>query len=59
MNMKHNSLHQWHKEHNKSVAEFHKNHAAQVANGENGDGCAAKLERLFYNKVLVPLKVVK
>ncbi|WP_162878679.1 hypothetical protein [Peribacillus butanolivorans] len=57
--MKHNSMHQWHKEHNKRVAEFHKNHAAQVANGENGNGWLAKLETSFFNKVLVPLKVTK
>lgn len=48
--MKNNSLHLWQKEHNKRVAEFHKNHAAQIANGENGDGWLAKLERFTYNK---------
>ncbi|MFD9627389.1 hypothetical protein [Peribacillus muralis] len=57
--MKHNSTHQGHKEHNKRVAVFHKKHAAQVANGENGGGWLAKLETSFFNKVLVPLKVVK
>ncbi|WP_285767469.1 hypothetical protein [Peribacillus sp. SI8-4] len=57
--MKHRSLHQRHKEHNQRVSEFHKKHARQIANGENGNGWLARLERTFFNKVLVPLKVVK
>lgn len=48
--MKHNKLHSWQKEHNKRVAEFHKNHALKIERGENGNGLLAKWERFVYNK---------
>ncbi|WP_018392471.1 hypothetical protein [Bacillus sp. 37MA] len=57
--MKHNALHQWQKDHNKRVKEFHKNHASQIANGENGNGWLAKLERFVYTKGRTLLKTVK
>ncbi|MGG3448550.1 hypothetical protein [Domibacillus aminovorans] len=57
--MKHNALHQWQKDHNKRVKEFHKNHASQIANGENGNGWLAKLERFVYTKGSTLLKTVK
>lgn len=61
--MKNNSLHiqnyNRHKEHNKRVAEFHKNHASQIINGENGTGWLAKLERYIYSKGSAIFKGVK
>ncbi|MFJ7662437.1 hypothetical protein ACIQXW_08555 [Lysinibacillus sp. NPDC097162] len=57
--MKHNPLHQWQKEHNKRVKEFHKNHALALDNGENGNGLLAKWERFIYNKGKALLKAVK
>ncbi|MEV5036744.1 hypothetical protein MRBLBA21_001536 [Peribacillus frigoritolerans] len=57
--MKHAALHQWHKEHNKRIAEFHKNHEIEIQRGENGNGLLAKWERFFYNNVIFPLKKVK
>ncbi|MGE7921297.1 hypothetical protein ACQKM9_20505 [Viridibacillus sp. NPDC093762] len=57
--MKQVALHQLHKEHNKRIAEFHKNHEIEIQRGENGDGLLAKWERFFYNKVISPLKNVK
>lgn len=52
--MKGHSLHirnyNRHKEHNALVAAFHKKHAAQIANGENGTGLLARLENLFITK---------
>ncbi|MFJ5622001.1 hypothetical protein ACIQD3_04535 [Peribacillus loiseleuriae] len=57
--MNHNTLHQRHKEHNERVRAFHRNHEIQIQRGENGNGLLAKWERFFYNKVIVPLKVVK
>lgn len=61
--MKNNSLHirnhNRHNEHNKRVAEFHKKHAAQIANGENGNGLLARLERYVYNKGCTIIKFFK
>lgn len=51
----HIKLHDSHKKHNKCVAEFHKDHAIQVANGQNGTGLLAKSERFFYNKVIAKI----
>ncbi|MEK4762178.1 hypothetical protein MHH85_18095 [Viridibacillus sp. FSL E2-0187] len=48
--MKHNPLHQWQKEHNKRVKNFHKNHALKIERSENGNGLLAKWERFVYNK---------
>jgi len=56
LNMKQNSLHHWHIEHNKQVAEFHKKHEIEIQQGENGNSLLAKWERYFYNKVISPLK---
>ncbi|WP_196426606.1 hypothetical protein [Lysinibacillus cavernae] len=57
--MKHHPLHQWQKEHHKRVKDFHKNHALELENGENGNGFLAKWERFVYNKGKVLLKSVK
>lgn len=57
--MKQVVLHQGHKEHNKRITEFHKNHEIEIECGENGNGLLARWERFFYNKVIVPLKNVK
>lgn len=51
----HIKLHNSHKNHNKRVAEFHKSHAIQVANGHNGTGLLAKSESFFYNKVIAKI----
>ncbi|MFJ7933886.1 hypothetical protein [Sporosarcina sp. NPDC096371] len=48
--MKHNALHQWQKDHNKRITDFHKNHALELERGENGNGLLAKWERFVYNK---------
>ncbi len=55
----HQNLRAWHKEHNKRVTEFHKDHAAKVERGENGVGFLAKWERLVYNKGKALIKVGK
>ncbi|MCU7668016.1 hypothetical protein [Bacillus thuringiensis] len=57
--MKQVALHQLHKEHNKRIEKFHKNHEIEIQRGENGNGLLAKWERFFYNKVISPLKNVK
>lgn len=61
--MKKNSLHiqnyNRHKEHNERVTEFHRNHAFQIANGQNGTGWLAKLERFVYNKGISLFKTAK
>ncbi|EJR02815.1 hypothetical protein [Bacillus cereus] len=57
--MKPVALHHLHKEHNKRIAECHKNHEIEIQRGENGNGLLAKWERFFYNKVIYPLKNVK
>lgn len=57
--MKQVALHQLHKEHNKRIAEFHKNHEIEIQYDENGNGLLAKWESFFYNKVIFPLKNVK
>ncbi|QUG41754.1 hypothetical protein KD050_00145 [Psychrobacillus sp. INOP01] len=57
--MKQAAIHQWHKNHNKRKAEFHKNHEIEIQRGENGKGLLAKWERFFYNNVISPLKNVK
>ncbi|MEI2466771.1 hypothetical protein [Niallia taxi] len=54
--MKQLTLHQWHNEHNKRIAGFHKNHEIEIQRGENGNGLLAKWERFFYNNVISPLK---
>lgn len=54
--MKQVTLHQWQKEHNKRIAEFHKKHEIKIQRGENGNGLLAKWERFFYNNVITPLK---
>ncbi|WP_179301690.1 hypothetical protein [Neobacillus jeddahensis] len=54
--MKQVALHQSHKEHNKRIAEFHKNHEMKIQRGENGNDLLAKWERFFYNNVISPLK---
>ncbi|MDI2588584.1 hypothetical protein OR571_16065 [Psychrobacillus sp. NEAU-3TGS] len=54
--MKQPALHQWHRNHHKRRAVFHKNHEIEIQRGENGKGLLAKWERLFYNKVISPLK---
>ncbi|MFJ8460574.1 hypothetical protein ACIQ57_15750 [Lysinibacillus xylanilyticus] len=48
--MKQNPLHQWQKEHNKRVKDFHKNHVLKIERSENGNGLLAKWERFVYNK---------
>ncbi len=54
--MKHTSIQKQnynrHREHNKHVAEFHKNHAYQVENGLNGNSWLAKWETFFYKNFL-------
>jgi len=57
--MKQAALHQWHKHHNKGIAEFHKAHEIEIQCGENGKGLLAKWERFFYNNVISPLKNIK
>ena len=54
--MKQLTLHQWHNEHSKQIAEFHKNHENKIQRGENGNSLLAKWERFFYNNVISPLK---
>ena len=54
--MKQLTLHQCHNEHNKRIAEFHKNHEIEIQRGENGNSLIAKWERFFYNNVISPLK---
>ncbi|MDK8643891.1 hypothetical protein ACQRXC_21730 (plasmid) [Niallia taxi] len=54
--MKQLTLHQWHNEHNKRIAGFHKNHELEIQRGENGNSLIAKWERFFYNHVISPLK---
>ncbi len=57
--MKQNSLHQWQKDHNKRVRDFHKNHALDIERGENGNGMLAKWERFVYYKRKTLIKVIK
>jgi len=57
--MKHNPLHQWQKDHNKRVIDFHKNHALELERSENGNGLLAKWERFVYNKGKALFKAVK
>lgn len=57
--MKHHSSHQWQKNHNKRVREFHENHASTIARGENGNGWLAKLERFVYTQGRKLFKTVK
>ncbi|WP_169810104.1 hypothetical protein [Paenibacillus antarcticus] len=57
--MKQSALHQWHKEHNKRIAEYHINHGMNIQRGENGSSLLARWERFFYNNVISPLKNVK
>ncbi|MDQ0971468.1 hypothetical protein QFZ31_001346 [Neobacillus niacini] len=54
--MKHVALHQWHKEHTKRIADFHKHHDMKIQRGENGNGLLAKWETFFYYNVISPLK---
>jgi hypothetical protein len=48
-----------HNKHNQRVVEFHKHHAAQIANGENGNGLLAKWERYVYYKGMNIFKTMK
>ncbi len=57
--MKQNSLHQWQKDHNKRVRDFHKNHALDIERGENGNGMLAKWERFVYYKGKTLIKAIK
>ncbi|WP_166462498.1 hypothetical protein [Psychrobacillus vulpis] len=57
--MKHNPLHQWQKDHNKRVIDFHKNHALELERGENGKGLLATWERFVYNKGKALFKAFK
>ncbi|QPQ35500.1 hypothetical protein [Lysinibacillus sp. JNUCC-52] len=57
--MKHNPLHQWQKEHNMLIKDFHKKHALELENGVNGDGLLARWERFVYSKGKAFLKAVK
>lgn len=47
--MKHNPLHQWQKEHNKRVKDFHKKHTLEIENSENGNGLLANKKCPQYN----------
>lgn len=53
----HKKLHAWHKEHNIQVTVFHKNHAARIERGDNGNGLLTKWERLVYSKGKTLMKV--
>lgn len=57
--MKHTHIHQWQKEHNKSVKDFHKYHTLKLENGENGNGLLARWERFIYNKGKAFFKAIK
>lgn len=57
--MKHNTLHQWQKEHNKRVKDFHKQHALEIKSGKNGNGLLAKWERFIYNQGKALYKAIK
>ena len=57
--MKQAALHQCHKNHNKRIAKFHKNHETKIQRGENGYGLLAKWERFFYNNVISTIKNLK
>lgn len=57
--MKHNSLHQWQKEHNKRVKKFHKNHISDIEGNKNGNGLLAKWERFVYNQGKALFKAIK
>jgi hypothetical protein len=48
-----------HNKHNQSVVDFHKRHAAQIANGENGNSLLTRWERYVYNKGLDIFKSMK
>ncbi|PEC50790.1 hypothetical protein [Bacillus sp. AFS096315] len=55
----HKRLNTLHTKHNERVAEFHKQHALQIENGENGNGLLAKLERFVYFKGRNAFKTIK
>ncbi|WP_088043094.1 hypothetical protein [Bacillus sp. EAC] len=55
----HKQFNSLHKKHNQSVIDFHKHHAAQIANCENGNSLLAKWERFVYNNGLKFIKSVK
>ncbi|MGE7912526.1 hypothetical protein [Lysinibacillus xylanilyticus] len=57
--MKHNPLHQWQKEHNKRVKDFHKKHTLEIENSENGNRLLAKWERFVYKKGKALYKAIK
>ncbi|MCR8852555.1 hypothetical protein [Lysinibacillus fusiformis] len=57
--MNHLPLHQWQKEHQNRVKDFHKNHVLSLENGENGNGLLAKWERFVYNKGKALFKCAK
>ncbi|MFF2875463.1 hypothetical protein ACFVR2_03985 [Gottfriedia sp. NPDC057991] len=55
----HKRLNTLHTKHNERVAEFHKQHALQIENGENGNGLLAKWERFIYFKGRTVFKAIK
>jgi hypothetical protein len=55
----HKRLNTFHTKHNERVAEFHKQHAIQIENGENGNGLLAKWERFIYFKGRNVFKAIK
>ncbi|WP_339316122.1 hypothetical protein [Paenibacillus sp. FSL R10-2734] len=57
--LRHQRFNTAHYKHNQRVAEFHKRHAAQIANGENGNSLLSRWERFIYNKALGIMKVIK
>ncbi|QKE71675.1 hypothetical protein HPK19_02180 [Arthrobacter citreus] len=52
-------LHNMHRNHNQRVAKFHKEHAIQIANGENGNGLLARWERFVFFKARDLFKLIK
>jgi len=55
----HKRLYTLHTKHNEGVADFHKQHALQIENGENGNGLLAKWERFVYFKGRNAFKAIK
>lgn len=58
-NLRHQHFNTFHNKHNQRVAEFHKRHATQITNGDNGNSLFARWERFVYNKALDILKIFK
>ncbi|SDW05107.1 hypothetical protein SAMN05518855_100190 [Paenibacillus sp. CF384] len=57
--LRHDRFNTAHNKHNQRVAAFHKRHAAQLANGENGTGLLARWERFVYNKAREIIQTIK